>query len=442
MKTRLSYLWEQLRSSYWFIPTAMVVAAVVLSTASVALDRAAAQAWTHARWWLYRGGPAEASTLLSTIAGSMATVVGVTFSITIVTLSLASSQFGPRLLRSFMRDTGTQVVLGTFVATFVYSVVVLQSISAVEGGVFVPRTAVAVGIFLAVASLFVLIYFIHHISTSIQAGNVIAAIGVDLDRAIDFLFSDEDRVLSGEPRGGDEGEWPGELDQPGRPVPATQTGYLQAIDRDELMRLATERDLVLRLRYRPGDFIVEESDLVIVWPAEETDEEMMGRVNDCFILGAHRIRIQDVELALNQLVEIAVRALSAGINDPFTAMACIDRLGASLVHLAERQMPKAGQYDDQGRLRLIRDVVTFGGVVDAAFNQIRQNGRANVAVIIRLLEALAIIATRARTEEQRGALRRQAEMVWRGSREALPETMDLEDVEKRYRLVLTALGEG
>jgi len=436
VKTRIRYLWEQLRSTYWFIPMAMVASAVMLSTASVLLDRAIQEEGTQSLEWLYSGGPAEARALLSTIAASMINVAGVTFSITIVTLSLASSQFGSRLLRSFMRDTGNQVVLGTFVATFLYALLVLQTISEVEGRVFVPRISVTIGTLLAAAGVAVLIYFIHHVSASIQAENVIAAVGRDLDSAIDRLFPEQ---AEGAPEVGR-----GQTDEPaaerferlGHPIPATRTGYLQAIDQDGLMNLATEIDMVLRVKRRPGDFVVEQGDLVLVWPPDKVNDELVKRVNDAFILGARRLRLQDVEFAINQLVEIAVRALSPGINDPFTAIASIDRLGASLAHLAERGIPAAHHYDDDGHLRLVTDVVTFPGVVDAAFNQIRQHATSSVAVTIRLLEAIAIIAAHTRTEEQREALRHQAEMIWQSSNEALPEDSDRKDMKDRYQLVL------
>jgi uncharacterized membrane protein len=418
----------------------MVTLAVALSTGSVLLDRALQGEGIQSVHWLYSGGPAEARALLSTIAGSMINVAGVTFSITIVTLSLASSQFGSRLLRNFMRDTGNQVVLGTFIATFVYALLVLQTISEVEGQRFVPQVSVTIGMLLAILGVAVLIYFIHHISASIQAENVIARVGRDLDSAIERLFPEE-QPSSWRPRSEPADSTPERFEQPGRPIPAAQSGYLQAIDREGLMSIAAEEGLVFRIRHRPGDFVVEESDLVLVWPAEKVDEELVRRVGDAFILGVRRLRLQDVEFAINQLVELAVRALSPGINDPFTAIHCIDRLGASLTHLAERGTPAAYHYDEDGNLRLITAVVTFSGVVDTSFNQIRQHARLDAAVTIRLLEAIAIVASRARTQEQRSALRRQAEMIWRGSREALPEGRDREDVKRRYNLVLRTLSE-
>ena len=439
MKTRIRYIWEQLRSTYWFIPTAMVVGAVALAVGSVLLDRALQGAGMERLRMIYPGGPEEARAFLSTIAGSMATVAGVIFSITMVTLSLATSQFGSRLLRNFMRDTPNQVVLGTFIAIFVYAVLVLQTISGVEGRIFVPQISLTIGLLMAVFGLAVLIYFIHHISTSIQAENVIADVGRDLDNAIDRVFPEqrEERAAGTEARAGS--REPATSEEPGRTIPAATTGYLQAVDQEGLINLAAKRDLVLRLNHRPGDFIVAQSAIAEGWPAEEVDDDVVELVNDAFILGARRLRLQDVEFAINQLVEIAVRALSPGINDPFTAIACIDRLGASLAHLAERDVPPASHPDRQGKVRLVTKVLTFSGVTDAAFNQIRQFGRTSVAVTIRLLETLAVVAAYARSGDQRAAIRRQAEMTWHSANEALPEERDRKDVEERYQLVLRTL---
>mgnify|MGYP001039851915 CR=1 FL=1 len=441
MKTRIGYIWEQLRSTYWFVPLVIFIASVALATGSILLDRALEEQ-VQLPTWLYPAGADEARALLSTIAGSMIGLAGVTFSITMVTLSLASSQFGSRLLRTFMRDIGNQVVLGTFIGTFVYAILVLQTITGVEERVFVPKVSLTIAMLLAVLSLAVLIYFIHHVSASIQAENVIAGVGRDLDSAVDRLFPEQGDGASSPPISGRRRPVAGQLAEPGEPIPATQSGYLQAIDQDRLMRVATENDLVFRLLYRPGDFIIEGSELVLVWPAERAEEGLVKPVNDAFIVGARRLQLQDVEFAINQLVEIAVRALSPGINDPFTAIACIDRLGASLARLAERGIPPRYHFDEEDRLRLITDVVTFSGIVDAAFNQIRQNGRSNVAVTIRLLERIAIIAAYAQTEGQRAALRRQTEMIWRSSTDALPEALDRADVQKRYRLVLRTLQSG
>ncbi|HUF39531.1 MAG TPA: DUF2254 domain-containing protein [Anaerolineales bacterium] len=439
MNTNFLKSWEVIRSSYWFIPTVLTGGAIALSFWTLNLDRAVRSGQLQLLDWVYTGGPEGVRTLLSVLAGSMITMASLSYSITIVALTLASSQFGPRLLANFMRDTGNQVVLGTFVATFIYCLLVLRTVRSVEESVFVPHISVTVAFFLGVISLGLLIYFIHHASASIHVENVVASVERELSRAIERLFPEKKGAYLFEYTLRQEDDVPEAFGEEARPVASRTSGYLQTIDDDRLMKLAVKGDLLLRLEHRPGEFIAAGKTLVQAWPADRLEEEIEEKIANAFQLGAQRLRLQDVEFAIDQLVEIALRALSPGINDPFTAMACIDRLGAALARLAERRIPSAYRYDAEDKLRLITDPVTFEGIVEAAFNQIRQHARANAAVTIRLLETLAVIGARTRTESEREALRRQAIMIQRGSREALPEEYDLEAVEERYRTVQTVL---
>ncbi len=434
MRTKIAHLWEKLHTSYWFLPALMVGLAVVLALAMVQLDGVLAYERPEGWGWLYAGGAAGARTLLSTLAGSMITVAGVTFSITIVALTLASSQFGPRLLNNFVRDTGNQFVLGTFIATFLYCLLVLRTIRDVEEVAFVPHLSITIAVVLGIASLGVLIYFIHHVSVSIQAETVIAGVGHDLDEAIGRLFPDEKSFPLSEQEMRKEEDLPPDLERESNTIAAGESGYLQAINQEELMKLAVEHDLLLQLKHRPGDFVIQDNDLVLVWPQKHVDEEIIEKIKGAFFVGVQRLRTQDVEFAINQLVEIAVRALSPGINDPFTAMACVDHLGVVLSHLAKKTIPSAYRYDDGGNLRLIFDPITFAGLTDSAFNQIRQYAQTCVAVTIRLLETIAVIGTQATRDEERAALLRHATMIQRGS-QALPEACDQEEIERQYHTV-------
>ena len=204
--------------------------------------------------WVYTGGPEGARAVLSTIAGSMITVAGVTFSITIVALTLASQQFGPRLLRSFLRDLGNQIVLGTFVSTFIYCLLVLRTVRGNDDAQFVPHLAVTLGVLLAMLSLGVLIFFIHHVSMSIQASQIIANVAADLEGAVARLFPER---LGHErtPVTANTTALPVDFEESASAVPADSNGYVQAIDEDALMTLATERDVVLRIDAEPGRFV-------------------------------------------------------------------------------------------------------------------------------------------------------------------------------------------
>ncbi len=440
MKACLVSWWDSLSASFWFVPALIVVAAIGLSFAMIELDRLAQDRVMQTVRWVWSGGPDGARGLLSTIAGSMITVAGVVFSITIVSLTLASSQFGPRLMRNFISDKGNQLVLGTFVATFVYCLLVLRTVRGEGGFEFVPHFSTTLGLVLALVDIGVLIYFIHHVATMIQAPYIIALVARELDESIDHMFPEQLGHSEPAPRRQDPvQEVPEDFARQACAVTAAHEGYLQAIDAGGLMRLAVENDLLIILWYRPGGFIVRSSKIMEVWPSERVSEELISQLSDTFILGPARTPTQDVEFAVRQLVEIAVRALSPGINDPHTAMTCIDRLGAALCRLTGREIPSPYRYDSENKLRVVADAVTFAGVADAAFDQIRQYGRSSASVTIRLLEMIAVIAEWVQRKEDRAALRRQALMIQRGSETALPEEQDRKEVEQRYQTALQAL---
>lgn len=411
----------------------MACLAGALAFSAVALDRAGVNDWLQRLGFSYSGGAEGASLLLGTVAGSMIAIAGTVFSMTLVALSLASSQLGPRLLRNFMRDTTNQVVLGTFVATFVYCLLVLRTIRRADEIAFVPHLAVSTGVLLAIISIGVLIYFIHHVSVSIQADEVVARVGRELEEGIGKLFpghlgepGQESEKASGET------ELPATFDQGARSVGSLEDGYLQLIDADALMTLACEKDLLLRLERRPGHYLVKGQVMLMAWPAERVTDDLVRELNEVFVFGNQRTATQDVEFSFQQLVEIAVRALSPGINDPFTAIACVDRLGSALCLLAKRDMPSPYRHDTEKRLRLVASGSTFAGIVDTTFNQIRQSARSNPAVAIRMLDAIAQIARQLQRIQDATCLQRQADMIVRAAREAIPEAEDLLAVEARF----------
>ncbi len=437
MKIKLSKLWDTLHSSYWFVPTIMAIVAIALAFTTLKVDRSASGI-IEKLGWIYAGGPEGARSLLSTVAGSMISVAATAFSITIVALQLASGNFGPRLLRNFMQDTGNQIVLGTFIGTFIYCLLILRTIHGEDYNVFVPQISVTVGIVLAIASIAVLIYFIHHAATIIQASHVISEVSTDLDDAINRLFPEHIGHPAAEHKRSF-GEIPANFDSEAYPIKATRSGYLQTIDDEELLKIAKSKDLLLRLKYRPGKFVVKGSELVMVCPGERVNQKLTKQLNDAFILGKERTEQQDVEFPINQLVEIALRAISPAVNDPFTAIRCIDRLSVGLSHLAQKDFPSPYRYDDDDNLRVIAPGVTFAGLTDAAFNQIRQYSTSDVAVTIRLLEAIAAIAPFTRNKKDQAALLRHADMIERGSREGVSEEYDHACIKEQYQVAVMAL---
>ncbi|MEZ6111920.1 MAG: DUF2254 domain-containing protein [Pirellulaceae bacterium] len=437
MNAYLINLWDRLRTSFWFVPAVMGIVAVAASFALPVVDERVDDRYLT---WIDTTTLAARSTL-SAIAGAMMTVTGTVFSITVVTLSLTSQQFGPRLLRTFMDDFITQFSMGAFLSTGLYCLMILRIVEEHEE-IGPPLISVAVAVLLTLFSMSVLIYYIHHVALAIQAPHVIVAVARDLDHSIDRLFPQH----IGQPADDDEldetraAEQQRQLGEVFHMACCDREGYIQAIDAVGLMHLATSRDLVIQLRKRPGHFVSREGPLAEVWNVSDNElGDVERQLNECVIVGRRRTPRQDVECAIGELVEVAVRALSAGINDPHTAISCIDRLGAAMGRLAERRPPRPLRCDDDGRLRVIAPNFTFPDVLDAAFNQIRQYGGGSPAVMIRLLEILANVMQRAIRAEDRSAILRHADMTLRAIEANITEEEDLKVVRERYGRVAASV---
>jgi uncharacterized membrane protein len=424
---------EVLRTSLWFVPSLEVVAAIGLFIGTLAADRAAYRGDFGLPGWVISGSADAARQILTTIAAAIITVVGVVFSIILVTLTLASTQFGPRMLRNFIRDRGTQVTLGTFVATFVYAVLVLVSIGAGSHGDFVPHIGVTVTLGLMVVDLGVLIYFIHHTAISIQLPQVIASIAADLAEAI--------REQGGAGRPGPETgptavELVNRTETSGAVLLAPVSGYVQFIKHQNLVRLATRADAVINLEHRPGHFIVRGHRFATVWPPEAAPlvRQELGRAH---IIGPYRTLTQDVSFGIDQLVEIAIRALSAAVNDTFTALTCIDWLGENLCKIVAGWHPARVHRDGQGHIRVISVEPSYDRLVQRSFEKIRQSSLGMPAVMIRELEALTRIMAETTSDGQRRVLLEQAAMIDRASERSVPEAADRADIRRRYEAMLT-----
>jgi uncharacterized membrane protein len=379
--------------------------------------------------------PRSAQSILASIASANVSIVGVVFSITILTLSIASSQLGPRLLRTFMSDRSTHFALGLYLSTAMYCLVLLTIVKDMEDSSFVPHLSVVFALGAAIFGMGYLIFFINRIAQLIQTPNIVESVANDLDHAVLRLFPEE-AGSSAEGRTA-EPELPSS-DAAGR-VKAINEGYLQGLDVDSLLTHATGNDLLLHLLRRPGQFVTRGSVLAEVWPAKAAGEELTAALDAVCAYGNRRTPRQDVECAINELTEVAVRALSPGINDPFTAVNCVDRLAATLARLAQRRIPDHHRYDDMGALRIVAMPETFLSALNAAFDQIRQYGSNSVAILARLLEGLAIVAEAASCQENRDAIQRQGDMILRSARKHLDEENDLADIEERYEKLQTIL---
>ena len=439
MRIRLQLALDSLRYSFLLIPGLLGAAGLILGLLLVALDARLPEFHDLSPLFIARG-PDAARSLLSTVASSILTVATLAFSIAITALVLASGQFGSRLLRNFLDDPPFSWTLGLFCGTFLLSLVALRATRGADdvGGVFVPQTAVSVALFLTVLCVFALIFFLNHVARSVQAPYVAADAAKDLHREIDRLFAvsqlQKQRASSESPLAPPDG--------PKQSVQCQRNGYIKAINYQVLIALATRHDAAFEMSVRPGDWVCVGQPLFQVFHSladEKSRASWLDLARDCVILGRTRSPLQDPEFGINQLVEIAVRALSPAINDPFTAMTCLDHLGAALRHVLRLELPSPHLLDARGQLRVIAKPWTFEGLCDAAFHMIRQNARNSVAVSIRLLETLERVGALCETPSQRAAIARHAEMMRRNCALQTDETHDTTDLDERWERVTRVL---
>lgn len=434
---KLLFFWKELLATFWFLPVAILISSVILAMGSVYLDNTVSISQDGWFRFFIVNSPDSARTILSTISGAMIGVAGTVFSVTLVALTLASSQFGPRLIKKFMYVRLNQVVLGTYISTYLYCLIVLIAIKGSEDYMFIPSISILIAIFTAIVNIILLIVFIHQIAVSIQADKVVSDISNFISNQVGTLFPE---------RMGDEKETNAEIDVKNEmssyrkriSIKAPKSGYLQYIDGESLMEVVSENDLLFDLNFRPGAFLVKGQEIGFIYSNQELQREQLKKIEDQFVIGEVKTSQQDLEFSIQQMVEIAARALSPGVNDPFTAIACIDNLSSTLSYLGHTKFPSKYRHDSNSKLRIIADTVDFEGVLDVAFNQIRQFAGGIPSVIIRLMEALITIKSFVFEESRGKALVRHAEMVFRLGKDTMSEKNDLEDLRTRAKKILNS----
>ncbi len=420
MKARLRKLLGALGDTFWIVPGLMVLFGVLLAVGLVDLDRSGVvpPALLDSPW-LYNGGGTGARTLLGAVASSTIGVAGTVFSITIAALSLAAGQMGPRLLRNFTKDRGNQITLGTYLGTFSYALMVLRSVRTQSEGEFVPHVSLSVGILLAFVCVATLVFFVNHMAGRINVDTVIELVSQDVSAALERLGKDEARPIAPPA-----GNW-----RDAHPVIDPRRGYLQQLDDEGLAAWAAERGTTIRLLVRPGDYVFPGAPIALVDP---TIEGVDAAIKGATALGPQRVSSADLEFAVRQLVEVAVRALSPGINDPHTAMSVLERLGAALCELAPRHLPSGVSVKD-GRAVLVVPRVDYAGLTDTMFHMIRQNADGSAAVLIRILEVLTAVVSCERRPERVTSLQRHADLVLGDAERSISTPADLDDLRKRHR---------
>jgi len=432
---KFNQLWSNLRSSFWFLPSLIVLAGIALAAVLIAADSAGSDRWL-AQWpRLFGAGPEAARGMMSTIAGSMMSVVGVTFSMILVVLTLASSQYTSRILRNFMRSRVTQVVLGIFAGIFTYCLIVLRTIRGGEGA-FVPSLAVSFGFVLALGGVVTLMFFIHHIATSIQASSIIASVAQETIASIDRLFPQKLGQGPGEDDD-DQGRHP-LSERNWRTVPAKQSGYIRSVDNTALLRLAGERKAVVRMAHGIGAFVVRDTMLASVALEDPLDEETIAALQATFSISRHRTVDQDAAFGIRQIVDVALKALSPGINDTTTAIMGVDYLTTILARIAPREIPSSYRYED-GELRVIAMGPSFESLLADSFDQIRSNAEGDVAIMLRMLGALQTIAGLTTIPHRRRALGAQVQWIAELADRTLASAHDRARLDTRLKRVYEAL---
>lgn len=392
---------NELRGGFVVLPGAITLAMALLALTLTNIEErvTVAPAWNDLLDRLFPPEPQAAYVVLGTIAGSMITVVAVVYSVLLVVLTFASTQFSPRVLVSFVEDRVSQTTLGVFVGTFTYCLLTLPAIRS-QPRPFVPSVAVILAMIFAVVCLGCLLYFIHHIASSIQASQIVDRIARDTERVVDQLFV---HPLARAPI-----EIEREPVMMGTAVVAPRSGYIRSIDERGLLATARAADLVLCVERYIGQFVIEGTPVLNVSPAERLTVALGAACLRAFNIGPARTMEQDIEFGVLQIVDIALRAISPAVNDPTTALTCIDHLGRILVRAATRQPPPSALCDVDGCPRVILRRTSFPRLLDVAFSQIGHYGKADVAVPLRLLRVLGELAAATQYGPHAMAIRDQA----------------------------------
>ena len=407
MRNRLFNLLDELQASYWYIPSVMATIAVVGAILAITLDQRFG--FTIAEIIPISSDPAGTRLMMSSLAGSVLGIAATSFSITIVAMTLASQQFGPRLLDNFMRDRGNQIVLGIFIAVPSYCLVVLWGIQGTEGAYFVPQLSVTIGVILGAFSFGALIYFIHHTAESIRVSNILNRVAQDMLSKADELYPSGTGIGVDEPPTSLQKRIPLAFKENSVTVLAEDNGYIQGIDIDRLFNLAKDNELLIKLLYNPGDYVTQGMPTAQIYPMNKATKEIAAEVIETVLLTAERSHNQDLGFMFRKMAETGIRALSPGVNDPYTATMSIDHLGAMLSRIVVHGLPSPYRMDEDDMLRLILPEITLETLLRISFEQMRFYAASDLTVITHLLTVLGIVAKNAHRAEDKAIIAKHIE---------------------------------
>lgn len=408
---RLRELWSDLRASLWFIPMILFIGSIILALGMIQIDLSVGTEALIELSPVFAISAEGARTMLLAVAGSMLTVVALSFGLSLTAMTFASGQFTPRILRNFMRDRANQFILGYFVGIFAYSMITLLAIRSSGVVQFIPVIAVFVGLLFGLGGVIVLIFFIHHISSSLQITKILNNIVDDTKKSIQTIFpknvadpAEQNEKLQA---------WQADKNQQWLTVPSASSGYVQNVDTARLIKYAEDNDVILRMECGIGKFIPRGAALISITRDNYNDagksgldEEIINTLNANYGIERHRTIERDVSYGIRQIVDIALKALSIGVNDTSTGVNCVHFLSDILGEIARKKFtPKVRSID--GRPRLITEAPDFRDYVETAFDQIRISGKGNMAILEQLAEAISFISICTRDKSRLQILKQQ-----------------------------------
>ncbi|CAN5801645.1 hypothetical protein BH23GEM9_BH23GEM9_16580 [soil metagenome] len=422
---KLRAIWHDVVDSLWFLPGLLTLAGGALAILLVGYnDDILHDIDAGDVWWLFGGSAEGAKSVLESISGSIITVTGVVFSVTIIALQLASSQFTPRVLRQFMADRANQSVLGVFIGTFTYTLLVQRTVRSGDAGAeFVPAIAVTGAVLLALISIGFFIFFINHLARSIQAAVIIDSVATSAMSVLDSIFPDlvENGTDAHPPYADELIEDLGE----GTVIPAPEAGYLQAVDREGLSRIAGEHDLLICMEVEIGTYVLPGLTVMRAWPSRRVTKDLAADMCSRLILGLERTPRQDLKHGIIEMMDIAVKGMSPSINDPTTAINAVQRMGQVLLDMAWRTGGDSVSLDDDGNIRLIVRRPRLDQTTAAAFDQIRHYAADNPTVAIAMIDTLGQLSALSPIAS-RPAFTSQLQAVIRTANERITDPGDIE----------------
>jgi len=438
----MRYVFAWLLTSFWFRPLIISALAIPLFMLTYWLDTTSTLPWLTNSELLFRFSVEGARQILSVIIGSLITVTSLVFSMTLIALSNTASQLGPRLIQMFSSGSLPQIMLGSLIGNLIVGLLLFQAIGdPITGVEFAPALSLSTSIVGIISNLGFLVYFLHHTSKKIDADAVVATMGSAFGDAIATAtahngtkspLADYEAVHN---RAAEHGYTKQTV------IPANASGYIQTINVEALVKLAQSEDMIVEIETKPGRFMIDGTHLGTVQSKNDADPALANKICKANKIGRQRTHAQDLEFSIAALVEIALRALSPGVNDPYTAITCIDWLAAGLAQSFKTGLPAAAHRDGDDMVRVVVSPVTYEGLLNTALSEIRQQAAGKIAIVIRLLEMLQDLVFLAETDEQRLAVRRHANNVIRLSEDIECDEFDSQALFERVRQLKTCVAE-